>query len=229
MAGIVSSGSCHLEKVARKVPDKSQVESRVKRYSRFVQNRELTAELFFLPFIEALLNALASSGVITVAMDGSETGRKCMTLMVSIIYRKRAIPLGWIVVKGSKGHLPETVHLELFEQVRAILSKECQIVFLGDGEFDGVQLQSAIINAGWEYVCRTAKNSIINNDDDEFSLSDVTLVPGEQIAFPNVLHTRKGVSHLVTSERLYKVTYARGLIVYGSEMNESRKPYEQAS
>ena len=33
------------------------------------------------------------------------------------------------------------------------------MIFLGDGEFDGIELQSAVQALGWLYVCRTAKNT----------------------------------------------------------------------
>jgi len=46
---------------------------------------------------------MANNGLITLAIDGSETGRKCMTLMINVIYQKRAIPIAWLTVKGNKG------------------------------------------------------------------------------------------------------------------------------
>ena len=190
ISGIVRGKSCQLEKIARKVPDKTQVESRVKRFSRVLKHETITPELFFLPFILPLLAGLASSGLITLAMDGSETGRHCLTLMVSVIYRKRAIPIAWIVKKGGKGHLAEDVHLELLDKVSQILPKGCQVVFLGDGEFDGIDLQAALAKLGWKYVVRTAKNTIVFDDQDEFSLKDVGLTRGELLEIPDVELTR---------------------------------------
>lgn len=186
IAGIVLSKSSQLEQIACKIPDDTQVESRVKRFTRFNQNSMIDAETYFIPFIMPLIAALASGGTVTVAMDGSETGRNCMTLMVSIIYRKRAIPIAWVTVTGKKGHLPEETHVELFKQVQALFPETCHVVFLGDGEFDGVTLLAAIEAAGWEYVCRTAKNRIINDDGDVFALSEMALVPGDCIDIPDV-------------------------------------------
>ena len=72
---------------------------------------------------------------------GSEVGHECITLFISLIYGKRALPITWLVVKGRKGHLAESMHLDLLTQLQAILPKHCQMVFLGDGEFDGINLQ----------------------------------------------------------------------------------------
>lgn len=179
ICGIIQGKSCHLEKIARKVPETTQVESRVKRFSRLLKHETVTTDLFFLPFILPLLISLAKRGFLTLAMDGSEVGRNCIVLMVSVIYRKRAIPIAWVVKKGSKGHLPEDVHLELLTQVSQILPTECQIIFLGDSEFDGTDLQAALTALGWEYVVRTAQNAIVSDDQDAFSLKEVGITGSE--------------------------------------------------
>jgi len=181
ISGIVLAQSSQLERIARKIPEKTQVESRIKRFTRFNQNQQVAAEAYYLPFLERLIAGLATTGSITLAMDGSETGRNCMTLMVSLIYRKRALPIAWLTVRGKKGHLAEAVHIKLLQQVQALFPQESHVVFLGDGEFDGIHLQAAITAAGWEYVCRTARNRIINDDGDQFALSDIALAPGNCI------------------------------------------------
>jgi hypothetical protein len=94
------------------------------------------------------------------------------------------------VKKGSKGHLGEDVHLALLNEVSQILPEGCQIVFLGDGEFDGTDLQATLAKLGWEYVVRTAKNAIIFDDQDEFSLKDVAITRGELLEIADVELTR---------------------------------------
>lgn len=181
IAGIVQSKHTHLEKIARKIPEKTQVESRVKKFTRFNQNEAIDEETFFIPYIMPLIATLAASQVVTIAMDGSTTGRGCITLMVSIIYKGRAIPIAWVTVKGKKGHLPESTHLELLGKVTALFPEDASIVLLGDGEFDGINLQTAISDAGWLYVCRTAKNRVVIDDGDRFTLDEIAISPGESI------------------------------------------------
>ena len=107
--------------------------------------------------------------------------------MVSLIYNNRAIPIAWITVKGSKGHLPEDVHLELLNKVKPLIPDGADVIFLGDGEFDGNRLQAAINEEeNWKYVCRTAKNRLISDGDDSYSLRDVMLVSGIRIDISNV-------------------------------------------
>lgn len=192
ICGIVLSQNSQLEKIARKVPENNQVESRIKRFTRFNQHEEIGAEIYYLPFISPLIEALARSGSLTLAMDGSQTGRNSMTLMVSLIYGKRAIPIAWHTVKGGKGHLPEETHIALLNKVIALIPSDSHVVFLGDGEFDGILLQAAITEAGWEYVCRTAKNRIIVDGDDQFALNEVAVSRGEWVDMPEVGFTAEG-------------------------------------
>lgn len=214
MCGIVLSQQSQLEKIARKILEPSRVESRVKKLTRFNQNEFVTQETFYLPFIELLVAGLARTGIVILVIDGSQTGRGCMTLMISILYRKRAIPLLWQTVKGTKGHLPEATHVKLLERVQGLLPADCQVVFLGDGEFDGLQLLAAIMSNGWEFVCRTACNRILVDGEDEFALNDVGLTRGDCIDLTDLGFTRANFQnttaiawwHESYEEPLYLVT-----------------------
>jgi hypothetical protein len=190
VSGIVRSGKSHLRAMAKKAPDQSKVESRIKRFSRYLQNEGIDAQTYFMPFLEALLIGLSKCGPLVLAMDGSDVGRNCLVLMVSVIYKKRALPLAWVVVRGSKGHFPEETHCQLVQVVKPLLPEDSDIIFLGDGEFDGNQLQAEIANNGWHYACRTAKNRLVDDDGDQFALDEIDLQPGDCLSLPDVTVTQ---------------------------------------
>lgn len=191
MTGIVRGKRCQFEHMASKVPDQSKATSRVKRFSRYTQNEGIDQETYFVPFIEELVAGLASRGTLVVVMDGSEVGRCCLALVVSIIYKGRALPLVWTVVTGSKGHFSETAHLELLAQLKTIIPTQTDVIFLGDGEFDGIGLQAEIEAAGWHYVCRTAKNRWLCEDDTWFQLKELGLQPGDYLTLADVDFTQQ--------------------------------------
>lgn len=186
VSGMVRSGKSQLKPMAKKAPDHSKVESRIKRFSRCLQNDGIDAETYFIPFVEALLVGLANCGPLVLAIDGSEVGRNCLALVISVIYQKRALPLVWVVVQGNKGHFPEETHCQLVQALKPLLPEGSDVVFLGDGEFDGNQLQAEIAANGWEYVCRTAKNRLIDDDGDQFALDEIHLQPGDCLSLPDV-------------------------------------------
>jgi hypothetical protein len=192
VSGIVLGKSCQLPTIARKAPDGAMAASRIKRYSRWIQNERIDYVGYYLPFVRELLVNLANIRELVFIIDGSEVGHECITLMISLIYGKRALPITWLVVKGCKGHLPERLHLDLLSQLQAILPQNCQAIFLGDGEFDGIQLQTALQALDFRYVCRTAKNTQLYESDLLFSFSDLGVCAGEQISIPDVYFTREG-------------------------------------
>jgi hypothetical protein len=192
VSGIVLGKSCQLPTIARKAPDRAKADSRIKRYSRWIQNERIDCESYYLPFVNELLKNLAQIRELVFIIDGSEVGQGCITLMISLIYGHRALPITWLVVEGCKGHLPERLHLDLLSQLALILPKNCQAVFLGDGEFDGIELQAALQALNFRYVCRTAKNTQLYEDGLQFSFSDLALTRGDQICIPNVWFTKEG-------------------------------------
>jgi len=158
--GIVRSKSTHLSAIAKGEPTPIQMESRIKRLSRFVQNERIELELYFAPYAQVVLASLAMRPL-ELVIDASEVGRGCAALMVSVVYRRRTLPLGWLVRRGKKGHFPEEMHLELLEQVHPLIPQGAEVVLVGDGEFDGIDLQGRLETYGWKYVLRTAKNTVL--------------------------------------------------------------------
>ncbi len=191
VSGIVSSRRTNLPDIAGKVPDGTQEGSRVKRFSRWINNERVELERYYLPFALDVLEALAHRPLHLV-MDVSAVGRGCATLMLSLVYQNRALPLSWIVVRGSKGHFPEELHLLLLDQIYPLIPEEAEVVFLGDGEFDGILLQETIDTVyGWKYVCRTAKNIWLYQEEDSFTFDQIDVSPGECRSFPQVRFTQE--------------------------------------
>ena len=189
VTGIVLAKSCQLPKLASKIPGDIHPDSQVKQISRWVQNEAITFRLYFLPFVQPLLTNLAQVRPLAFIMDGSAVARGCVTLMVSVIYAGRAIPLAWLVIEGTKGHFPAETHVALARQVQAWVPQTAQVIFLGDGEFDSPELQAELKGYGWEYVCRTAKNIQICVAGKWLSLADLQVPRGKREFRKGVLFT----------------------------------------
>jgi hypothetical protein len=161
ICGIVGAQQTQLPLIAGKVPThKVKHASHIKRFDRWLDNKKVSYELYFLPFAQAVLQALAAQPL-GLIMDGSLVGRGCISLMLCVVYQRRALPLAWVVVRGAKGHFPETTHCALLAQIQPYVPPSATVVFLGDGEFDGTRLQATIDDYGWRYACRTACTTLI--------------------------------------------------------------------
>jgi hypothetical protein len=188
--GIVASKSTHLREVAKKTPTDAKVTSREKQLSRWYQNEQVSYARYMLPFVEPLLATLSAQTLVLV-IDGSEVGRHCVALVVSVIYQQRAIPLLWVVRQGSKGHFPAEMHIALLNELQALLPANASVVLLGDGEFDSVPMQRWVTDAGWDYVCRTAHNTQVYWEGDWVALHEIDLWPGSRILLDAVPFTQQ--------------------------------------
>jgi hypothetical protein len=191
ISGIVGSKSSQLPSIATKIADRAQPESRVKRLSRWLKNNEVKEEIYFLPYAEMLLQCLALETLVLV-MDGSGLGRGCSVLMLHAVYKGRALPLAWIVRECPKGHAPESLHIQLVDLVKDLIPEGTCVVFLGDGEFDGTELQATMNDAGWLYACRTAKSTVAQWEGLTFNLDLLgsSIKPGMLIELKEVQFTR---------------------------------------
>ncbi len=190
ISGIVGSKSSQLPHIATKVPDGTKPESRVKRFTRWLDNDHILEEVYFLPYADVLLRHLALQTVVLV-MDGSGVGRGCTALMLHVVYKGRALPLAWRVRQAPKGHFPEDLHIAVVALMREVIPEGAKVVFLGDGEFDGTALQATLHEAGWSYACRTAMSTVATWEGETFRLDTLgawskpgTLIALQEVRFP---------------------------------------------
>jgi len=113
----------------------------------WLRNASVSLEIYRLPFAQQILRALARDTLVLL-IDGTVVRRGCMALVIAVVYKQRALPIAWLVDKKKKGHFSEERHLELIQSVRGMIPDAPRIVLLGDGEFDGVDLQSVVMAIG---------------------------------------------------------------------------------
>jgi DDE family transposase len=189
ICGIVGAQHVQFAQIADHAPLRGRKnESLITRFLRWVKQKTVTPEAVWLPFAKAVLASLAHAPL-TIILDGTTVGRGCLVLMASVVYHGCAIPLLWTVVKGKKGHLPQAEHCALIKRLQTLIPETAQVMLLGDGEFDGTQLQAALRTAHWQYVCRTATNITIYAHDRIFPVGALPLKRGEAVALDNVRMT----------------------------------------
>lgn len=197
VSGILGNSSVQLPEMASGVHKQVKTESKIKQFKRFLLNKFTNYEASYLPFIRPLLETMSQRGELVFAIavprrDGSTCGKGCMVLMISLVYKKRAIPIIWLTKKAKKGHLPEEMHCQLIEGLMKIAPPGCRKVLLGDGEFDGIGLQKLLDDNGWEYVLRTRKDLLAAENDDVFRLGTVGTGRKEHFFIPDLKITQRG-------------------------------------
>jgi hypothetical protein len=82
--------------------------------------------------------------ILTGFICGIIQSKRCISLVVSIAYKGRALPLLWVTRKGKKGYFPEQMQSDPIKAVQEIIPKKTKVVILGDGEFDGAKTPTEI-------------------------------------------------------------------------------------
>ena len=169
ITGMVASKHCHLPKIAGKIQSDIKQESQIEKFERWLANKAVNGNIYFLPFLERLLPTLIN-GTIKIILDGSVVGRDSACLMASIVYKNRTIPIAWLNIEGRKGHFTEDYHIEILKLIREILPKGSDVVIIGDGEFDGVDFLETIEDYEWSFVVRTSRKAHIVKDNEKVTL-----------------------------------------------------------
>lgn len=77
-----------------------------------------------------LQRAAKGGGEIRLIVDGSKVGFGHRLLMVSLAYRKRAIPIAWSWVKNNKGHSSSYKQRALLGYVKRLIPDEAARVLV---------------------------------------------------------------------------------------------------
>ncbi len=182
ICGLAGGQRAHLSTIADHAPaGAADQESVITRFRRWLKHDAQTVERWFLPVAQAVLATLAQQPLVLV-IDGSVVGRGCVALMISVVDHGRALPLVWFVVEGKKGHFSQALHCALVAQVQTIVPPDATVILLGDGEFDGTELQAVLQEAGWSYVCRTAPNLCFTAHGYHLHVRQIAPARGEALA-----------------------------------------------
>jgi hypothetical protein len=156
IAGIVTGRNAQLSAISAEIDVPAKEKSVEMRLRRWVKHSQIDAEVVYVPFARQILEALVPLGLVLV-MDGSQAGRGCMVLMVGVLYKKRALPIAWLVYKGKKGHTTAQRHIQALEKVLPLLPAGCEVVLLGDAEYDTTEMIVWVEkHPTWSYVLRTS-------------------------------------------------------------------------
>jgi hypothetical protein len=177
ITGIVLSKKAQLSEMSSEIPVQAHDKSIEMRMRRWVKHAALEVEVIYLPFAQQVLCALAHLPLVLV-MDASQVGRGCMVLMVGVVYKKRALPLAWVIYPGKKGHTTADRHIEVLAKLKLLLPQGAEVVLLGDAEYDTTDMLLWLqANTTWPYVLRTSPQIYIHAAQGVHPIDEIPLQP----------------------------------------------------
>jgi hypothetical protein len=161
LIGIYLSGKVHLSEIANKLPGKAKLHSTVQRLRRLLLSR-ICVRKWYGSIGESLLESQGQHGRIRLIVDGTKVSFHHQLLMVSIAFRRRAIPIVWTWVKGKRGHSSAHKQLALLGYVYKLLPNNVSVSVVGDCEFGSVPVMRQLDRWQWKYALRQKSDTLVD-------------------------------------------------------------------
>jgi len=179
LTGLYLSRKVHLSLIAEEWHLPGKTPSLVNRLRRFLDNPRVSVGEYYQPVAESLVSAFRGLPI-RLIMDTTKLGFDARLVMVSIGYRKRALPLAWSVHRGRTGWVRVQEQIALLRQVAELIPKGSEVWLLGDCEFQHVPLLSWLKKQGWHYILRQQeKVKVWQPGQAQVKLVDLGLSEGE--------------------------------------------------
>jgi hypothetical protein len=115
---------------------------------------------------------------IYLALDSSSLWDEFVIVRVALIYRGRALPLSWVILKQQSTMVGFEKYKHILKEAAEILPKVCPVILLADRGFDDNDLFCAARDLGWGFRIRLKKSLRVYRVSKP-SLSVGTLMPAK--------------------------------------------------
>jgi hypothetical protein len=201
VVGIYHSHSVNLSLIAGKVISDAKNVSTVRRLSRFLASEVIDVRSWYKPVAKAwLASQFERVGEVRLIVDGTKVGFCHQLLMISLAYRRRAVPIAWTWVKHVRGHSPAKQQISLLKYVKSLLPPGTPVFVVGDREFGSISVLRQLDAWHWFYVLRQKGNTRLWLDEkmDWQKMEDLVSQAGQSTWCPKAYLTEQHI-HLVSA------------------------------
>ncbi len=189
--GVINARSVALSKIANSFPGIVEAESRVTRIRRWLNNGHVDVWKLYQPLLAEALSGWHCRKI-TVIVDGTLVfGDRLQIYRLSLVHGFRAVPLGWIVTRGT-GLIEAELMSALFKRTADFLKTYAKhVTLLADRGFRDHDWAELCLASGWRYRIRVPKNTIVTFlDGRAYRIDELGVLPGTIRCFQAVRLTR---------------------------------------
>jgi hypothetical protein len=149
-----------LSQIAGKVMSTAKNVSTVRRLSRFLASPAVDVRSWYRSIAKTwLLSQFQQVGEIRLIVDGTKIGFGHQLLMVSLAYRRRAVPIAWSWVRHARGHSSGKQQVSLLKYVDSLIPHNAPVFLVGDSEFGSIAVLRQLEQWHWFFVLRQKGNT----------------------------------------------------------------------
>lgn len=145
--------------LARALPLDTQAASRKQRLRRFLRNEQVRQATHYRPLIRPALAGVRGQRV-RVLVDRVELTAHFQLLVISVAFRRRAVPLAWRVLDHAGSSSAEE-QSALIQEALPALPDGVQVILHGDGEFRSTALFAWAAQQGLRVVLGLSASTLV--------------------------------------------------------------------
>lgn len=157
IVGLLLEKSVHLSKWGMHRCGEVQAASKQRQFARWLKNARIVPAEIYKCLVQTGFADWAGQKLY-LALDSSSLWDEFVVVRVALIYRGRALPLSWVILKQQSTTVAFGKYKHILKEAAAILPKSCQVILLADRGFDDNDLFCAARDVGWGFRIRLKKS-----------------------------------------------------------------------
>jgi hypothetical protein len=157
IVGVLLEKSVHLSKWGIHRTGRAKAASKQRQFVRWLKNAKIEPATIYRDLVKTVF-AEWSNHKIYLALDSSSLWDEFVIVRIALVYRGRALPLSWIVLKQQSTMVAFEKYKQILKEAAAVLPKGCPVVLLADRGFDDNDLFCAARDLGWGFRIRLKKS-----------------------------------------------------------------------
>jgi len=157
IVGVILERSVHVSKWSVLRVGEAQAASKQRQFVRWLKNTRIVPSEIYRRLAQTAF-ADWEGHTVYLALDSSSLWDEFVIVRVALIYRGRALPLSWVILKQQSTMVAFEKYKHILTEAAAILPKDCRVILLADRGFDDNDLFCAVRDLGWGFRIRLKKS-----------------------------------------------------------------------
>ena len=153
LVGLIISQTTHLNQWALHRPGVSHAASKERQLSRWLHNERIVPAVVYGPLLASVLAEWAGE-TLYLALDTSQLWQRFVIVRLALVYRGRALPLGWVVRASGSATVVVACYQRMLAEVAERIPRRSRVVLLADRGFMDVKLMQLARQLNWHFRLR---------------------------------------------------------------------------